>query len=152
MAEEAWESKYAILVEYRRVHGHCRVSTLSKDHARLGRWVGTIRGYRKQGKLSKERIRRLNQLGFVWDGRERKAVEARMEKAWESNYTALVKYQRAHGHCRVSTLSKNHARLGRWVSTMRGYRKQGKLSKERIRRLNQLGFVWNGRQERGTRD
>ncbi len=64
--EEAWESKYAALVEYQRTHGHCRVSTLSKDDASLGKWVSTIRSYRKQGKLSEERIQRLTQLGFEW--------------------------------------------------------------------------------------
>ena len=61
----------------------------------------------------------------------------------------LVEYQQAHGNCRVSTVSKDHASLGSWVNRMRIQRKRGKLSDEQIRRLNQLGFVWNGRLERG---
>jgi len=63
--------------------------------------------------------------------------------SWERRLKELEAFKKEHGHCRVSTLSKDHARLGRWVNTMRGYRRQGKLSEERIRRLNQLGFVWN---------
>ena len=150
-AEEAWESKFAALVEYRRVHGDCLVPTLSKGHARLSNWVRGMRTYRKQGKLSQERIRRLTQLGFVWDG----ALEAKMEEfsegVWESKYAALVEYRRAHGHCRVPGRSKDHASLGRWVLRMRSYRRQGKLSQERIRRLTQLGFVWDAFEEQWER-
>ena len=54
--------------------------------------------------------------------------------------SALVEYQREHGHYRVP---QSHVSLGRWVSTVRGYRKQGKLSEERIRRLDALGFTWS---------
>ncbi|MGA2031333.1 MAG: helicase associated domain-containing protein [Thermoguttaceae bacterium] len=137
----AWESKYAALVKYQRAQGHCRVSKLSKDHASLGNWVRTMREYRKRGKLSEERIRRLTQLGFEWDG----TVEARAEEAWESKYAALVEYQRTHGHCRVPNQSKDLVSLYNWIGTMRRYRKRGKLSEERIRRLTQLGFRWDSR-------
>ena len=138
-AEGVWESKYAALVEYQRLHGHCRVPT---DHASLGRWVSMMRGKRKQGKLSEKRIRRLDELGFVWDGTLDARVAEVYEEVWESKYAALVEFQRAHGHCRVSTLSKDHASLGNWVRTMRGHRRRGKLSEERIRRLDELGFSW----------
>jgi len=147
-AEEAWESKYAALVEYQRVHGHCRVSAVSKDYASLSKWVRIMRVYRRRGKLDEERIRRLTQLGFVWDG----ASKARIAEAWESRYAALVEYQRTHGHCRVPTQSKDHASLSQWVSTMRGYRRRGKLDEERIRRLTQLGFVWDGASKAGMEE
>jgi hypothetical protein len=140
-AEQAWEAKFAALVDYQRAHGHCRIAIYAKNHASLGRWVSAMRGCRKQGKLSEEQIRRLDELGFVWDG----ALQAWAEEAWESKYAALVEFQRTHGHCRVSVLSKDHARLSNWVRTMRGNRKRGKLSEERIRRLDELGFVWDGR-------
>ena len=61
---EAWESKYAALVEYKRMHGDCRVSTLSEEYAVLGNWVHTLRTYRKQGKLSEEQIGPPGRIGF----------------------------------------------------------------------------------------
>jgi len=132
--EEVWESKYAALVQYKRTHGHCRVPIESEDHARLGNWVSLMRVRKKQGKLSKERIRRLDELGFVWDAGSKVKRES-----WDSKYAALVEYQRMHGHCRVP---KSHASLCNWVRMMRGYRKRGTLSEERIQRLDALGFVW----------
>jgi hypothetical protein len=138
-----WESRYAALVEYKRKHGNCRVPTKSKDDASLGNWVSMMRLRRSQGRLSAERIRLLDQLGFVWN----RAFEAQSGVAWESKYAELVEYQRMHGHCRVSTLSEDHANLGNWVSGMRRYRKQGKLNEERIRRLDKIGFVWTRTEE-----
>ena len=134
--EVTWESKYAALVEFQRTHGHCLVPA---DHASLGRWVVMTRRYRRQGLLNEERIRRLTQLGFVWDG----AFKVWAKKAWESKYAALVEFQRTHGHCLVPATSKDLASLSGWVRTMRGYRRQGKLSEERIRRLDELGFMWD---------
>ena len=145
MRDEAWESMYAALVEYKRVHGHCRVPTEWEEDASLSRWVIMMRQYRRRGKLSEERIRRLTELGFVWDG----ALQARMEEVheeiWESKYAALIEYKRVHGHCRVPAEWKEDVSLGYWVRTLRVYRKRGKLSEERIRRLDELGFVWDGR-------
>ena len=130
----AWERRLKELEAFKKEHGHCRVSTLSKDHASLGCWVRTMRVYRRRGELGEEQIRRLTQLGFVWDGRgEQGIVKVRMEAAWELKYAALVKYQRAHGHCRVSARSKDHARLGRWIRLMREYRRQGRLSEEQMK-------------------
>ncbi len=142
---EAWESKYAALVEYQRIHGHCRVPPLFKDPPSLGHWVSRMRRFKRRGTLSEERIRRLDELGFAWEG----ALKETWAEAWESKYAALAEYQRTHGDCRVPIESKEYAGLGRWVGTMRGYRKQGKLSEERIRRLDELGFAW-GRTRVGT--
>ena len=65
-----WESMYAALVEYKRAYGHCRVPAVSKDMPDCT--IGSTRcvDIRRQGKLSEDRIRRLTELGFVWDGRQ----------------------------------------------------------------------------------
>ena len=131
--KQRWEEMLSALVEYKVKHGDCNVPYDWPENPRLGRWVQTLRTSRKHGKLTQARIRQLDGLGFVW---------SRQETSWHSMYGALAEYQRAHGHCRVSTLDKQHARLGNWVRTQRYARKKGKLSEERIRLLDQLGFVW----------
>jgi hypothetical protein len=137
--EEAWESKYSALVEYQRANGHCLVPTQSKDdQASLGHWVRTMRGKKRQGKLSEERIRRLEELGFSWDGQGE-----RNRAKWESMYEALTAFQRAHGHCRVPRSTGDHNKLAHWVITQRHARRIGKLSAERVRRLDELGFRWD---------
>ena len=107
----------------------------------LGRWIRKQRHARKTNRLEQRRIEQLDKLGFVWDW---------LEYQWESNYSALVEFQKEYGHCRVSTLSKPHAALANWVRTLRANKKQGKLSADRIRRLDALGFTWDMSTRRST--
>jgi len=137
MWQAKWESMYEALAAYRQAHGHCRVPLSTGDHASLARWVMTQCSTRRKGKLSAERVRRLDELGFVWE------VQRIMWQArWESMYEALAAYRQAHGHCRVPLSTRDHSSLSQWVAIQRRASRKGKLSKERVCRLNELGFVW----------
>ena len=107
---------------------------------------------RRRDKQSEERIRRLDELGFVWDWAWEFAMEEVWEEKWESRYAALAEFRRIHGHCRCRRSPRTMSAWEDGSHAMRGHRKRGKLSEERIRRLDELGFVWNGREEPGTRD
>ena len=70
---------------------------------------------------------------------------------WRIRREELAAFERKHGHCRVSALSKNRAGLYRWVCAQRLRRSLGKLSQEQIRSLDELGFSWDG-QSKTQRD
>ena len=125
---------YAALAEYKRVHGDCCVPYDWPDNPRLAAWISWQRHVRKANRMEQDCIEQLDKLGFVWD---------HLEYRWEAQYSALAKFRKEYGHCRVSTLSETHAALGNWVHTQRQRKKQDKLSAERIRRLNMLGFIWD---------
>jgi hypothetical protein len=129
-----WSEMYAALAEYKRVHGHCNVPYDWAEIPCLGPWIRKQRQDRRAGRLDPGRIEQLDKLGFVWNW---------LENQWESRYAALVEFRKEHGHCRVSTLSKTHAALGNWVRTLRVRKRQGKLSAERVGRLDALGFTWD---------
>jgi len=128
------EEGYSHLEKYYETNGHSRVPTRYKteDGFKLGKWVS----YRRNNKdsLSKEKIGRLNDLGFIWDP---------LETDWEEGYSHLEKFYEANGHSRVNIRHKTKEgfQLGSWVSHRRRYKNS--LSQERIDRLNGLGFVWN---------
>jgi hypothetical protein len=132
LLDAQWEEQFEALIAYEAKHGHCNVPTGSQ----LGNWVGTQRGaYKGQGsaKLSAERIKRLDEIGFDWD---RRATQ------WEDGFAELVAYKAKHGHCNVPT----GAQLGNWVHAQRRARKgqgTGRLSAEQIKRLDDLDFVWD---------
>src|SRR5262249_45001404 len=97
----------------------------------LGAWVSTQRT--RKDLLPLERKRRLDAIGFVWDWYDHR---------WEQGFTALLKFKRREGHCRVPIFhSEGNHRLGWWVSTQRKLRKE--MSAERKARLNEVGFVWS---------
>ena len=125
---------FADLVAYRAKHGDCNVPIYWSENRRLGSWVVWQRRARKLGIITEDHLQRLDRIGFVW---------SRAGEPWESKYAALVEYQQKHGHCRAYAIAKENASLGKWVRKMRYKRRQGKLSEERVRRLDALGFTWS---------
>jgi hypothetical protein len=74
---------------------------------------------------------------------------------WEINYLELVDFQKKHGHCIVPSTLKS--RLAYWVINLRADRRNGKddgrVTADRIDRLDRLGFDWApGKQRRGNWD
>jgi hypothetical protein len=134
-----WESMFADLVEYRRRHGDCNVPYGWPENPALAKWVKGLRAAQKRGDLDFERTRRLDALGFGWE----RSGDAR----WDEMYAVLADYRRVHGHCRISTLSEDCRLLGNWVHTQRTLGKQGKLDRDRIARLDAIGFTWDHRRE-----
>ena len=133
---EQWEAGYSALKKYKETKGDCQVPNgyVTEDGYRIGRWVQTQR--EKQSKLSEDRRRRLDELRFVWDA---------LTEKWEAGYSALKKYKEANGDCLVPNgyVTEDGYRIGRWVGKQR--EKQSKLSEDRRRRLDELGFVWDAR-------
>lgn len=93
------------------------------------------------GRLTHDRIQRLEELGFVWSLRD----------DWYKHYEELKAFKREHGHCNVPARYQNNRRLGIFVSAQRQQYKalqQGKqaknsrLTQDRINLLNELGFTW----------
>jgi hypothetical protein len=64
---------------------------------------------------------------------------------WEEQFDKLKEFKRKNGHCIVSRYDKNWENLGIWVRNQRSTKKKGRLSPERIKLLNDLGFVWEVR-------
>ena len=99
----------------------------------LGSWV------RKQGKnsgiLSKEKKQKLQSLGFIWDVHSEK---------WEKGFLKLREFKDENGNCSVtlSHITADGYKLGSWVGVQRS--NKAKLSKERTKRLNEIGFIWSG--------
>ena len=127
------------LLKYKTKYGHCDVPAKWPENPKLGLWVTRQRSFRRRGIPAHARIARLDSIGFDWGSES---------PPWESKYAALVEYQRAHGHCRISTLDPDYAPLGNWVRTQRVRRRKGALSAEQIQRLDDLGFVWDLRTNR----
>ncbi|NIN00080.1 MAG: hypothetical protein GTO24_19010, partial [candidate division Zixibacteria bacterium] len=78
--------------EFKKAHGHYKVPSGWPENPKLRKWIQHQRSFRKKGLLSKDRIRRLDEIGFIWDP---------AEIYWEEMFSALVEYKKAHGDCRV---------------------------------------------------
>jgi len=131
--EVAWETMFIALATYKQTHGDCNVSKYSKDNLRLGQWCNNLRARYRNNTLSPERIKRLENLGFLWDP---------FSEKWEEMFAELVAYKKAHGDCNVPAVWKDNPSLGMWCYVQRRAYRINKLSPDHIKRLEQLGFVW----------
>mmetsp|Transcript_7266 Transcript_7266/g.9411 ORF Transcript_7266/g.9411 Transcript_7266/m.9411 type:complete len:320 (-) Transcript_7266:270-1229(-) len=127
--ELAWTGKFNRLKEYKEKHGDCLVPSLYENDPKLGTWVRWQRT--KQNKMSEDRRRRLESIGFQWHVQQ---------DAWSDMFERLKKYKEKHGDCIVPQKYKGDPNLGRWVKTQR--LRQIDMPLARQQKLEDLGFVW----------
>ena len=144
--ERAWNDLHRLLVEYEAEHGNCLVPQHYPDNKALGKWVGNQRTQyrlRREGKhsfLTEERIKLLEDLGFEWSPQD---------NSWNDLHRLLVEYEAEHGNCLVPQHYPDNKALGKWVDKQRTQyrlRREGKqtpLTEDRIKLLDEVGFVWS---------
>ncbi len=129
-----WEEMFQCLVAFKDKHGHVNVRAMFSD-TRLANWFIAQRHRKTIGKLSEDRVKLLTQLGVQWDPQVSR---------WDRMFTVLCSFVETNGHSHVSSRDPNR-KLVDWVANVRTRYKEGKLSVERIKLLEQIGFKWHPR-------
>eukprot|EP00956_Cyclotella_meneghiniana_P021083 scaffold37961_cov79-Cyclotella_meneghiniana.AAC.5 len=130
-----WHRRYDELLEFKEANGHCNIPQRYASNVELGRWVKDQRTFKKQGKLSQERVGLLDKIGFTWKVRS-------SDDFWNKMCKDLIAYKEANGHCKVSMTNTTNLQLARWVDRQRRAKKEGKISDEKIQQLTDIGFSW----------
>ena len=139
-----WNRCFAALEQYRAARGDLDVPAayVTEDGLALGKFVSHLRTARSTGKngsfLTEERIRQLDGLGMIWD---------KLDYQWERYYLACAGYYVAHRSLDIPAgyVSPEGLKLGAWLRRMRRARSgrgPGRLTAEQIRRLDEIGMVW----------
>jgi superfamily II DNA or RNA helicase len=107
-----------------------------KNGLNLSNWVLVKRREFVDGKLSSDKVDRLNELGFVWDS---------IEYEWDKGVAGVKKYKAEYNDCNVPVAFKDpgHLSLGSWVRTCRKNKSNNQLNEEKITELDHLGFIWD---------
>ncbi|KAL7485575.1 hypothetical protein ACHAW6_011181 [Cyclotella cf. meneghiniana] len=136
--ETLWNRRYDELVEFHQANGHCNVPQRDASNRELGRWVKDQRTFKSKGTLTHRRIELLNKIGFMWRIRCHNDF-------WEERFKEMIVYKNVHGHCNASMSDPANSQLARWVDRQRRARKNGKISKDRMKQLDDIGFMWSVR-------
>lgn len=154
--DEVWKRNYKKLASYFNEHGNSDVRiTYRKDNA-LKNWVVQQRVKFKQGRLEKWKIDELLKINFTLTPQNRGFRHELIDE--------LKKYKEIHGDTLVPIFKqegKQHYKLGRFVNKTRTiynngeidkdgdyyYKGFGKLLREEVVALNELGFVWRVTEE-----
>ena len=142
----SWEQMYRLAEQFYREHGHLRAPRRYKtaEGYTLGSWLATqrnVRAGRQYGRLSPERIARLDRIGMVW--------EDQYTASWNRYYGALSQYRAEHGDLDISAdyVAEDGLRLGDFIGNLRRARALGDrcvyLTEDRVRQLDSLGMIWN---------
>ena len=134
---DQWEKGFDRLLQYVTKENSALVPRKfkSQDGFRLGAWVTNQRSRKRS--LGADRIMRLEeQPGWVWD---------QIVQQWESGYAHVLAFASREGHSSVlrSMKTADGFTIGSWVRVQRRQYHKGKMSAERIARLEALpGWVW----------
>jgi hypothetical protein len=117
---------------------------------------------KRRSSMTEERRRHLESIDFKW-------AEQKGQASWEKRFSELVAYKSEvcspiivcylspliissyhvlsiqhsqTGGCDFPTKSKDNPALGRWITTQRSAKKNGDISKNNERRLNEIEFAW----------
>jgi len=139
--QDNWQKRYKQLAAYKKKHGHCFVPVKYKEDPSLGYWVAAQRKLEALGQLREEKKQKLDRLGFVWSSSTQTELQSAYDAQWNLNYERLKIYQQVYGTCQVSV--KLNPVLQRWTRWQRILFYEGKLSAERLAKLNEVRFPWN---------
>jgi len=125
-----WNQNYEELKKFYEKEGH---STPNKNFSKkLSTWIIFQRKLYREEKLSQEKINLLEQLNFIWDPEDYQ---------WNQVYEEMKKFYEKEGHS--NPYASQNARLSSWKLNQKNFYKKGKLSQERIHKLQELKFKWN---------
>jgi Helicase associated domain len=136
--EEGWISKIRDLALYKKLYGDCLVPGKFEPFPPLGRWVMQLRMNYRKGVLSKEKIKQLERMGFVWEVYEDK---------WENMLNALNEFKKENGHANVPNVYPKNPKLANFCIARKIEYKNGSIKPERKQNLDELGFMWEPYEE-----
>lgn len=139
---EDWMTWYQYAKKYYAEHGNLKVSGtyITPDGHRLGNWIREQRKRYAAGILSRQQIQLLGKIGMMW--------QVTKIRDWEDWYEAARSYYEKNGNLRVPTIYRTESglRLGQWICVQRERRKGRAgtpISEEEIRKLDEIGMIWN---------
>ena len=132
-----WQENFDVLKAFRKQHGHTCVPA-SVD-VNLHRWVVQQRMVyhgKQETREYKHHLAKLKSIDFDF---------APFGAAWMKAFERLKIYKSEKGNCLVPCEYAPDPLFGGWVNRHRYLFRKGKLSKERKRKLDSLGFRMGGR-------
>lgn len=140
---KSWEEAYELAKNYYCIHKNLLInykfktidgSTYSENGYGLGTWLVNQRRLYRLGRLSKARIKLLEDIGIVWN----------IIKTFEESYELCLEYYNVHGNINIpkNYILEDGYNLGSFIYGQKLLKRDGKLSSDRVKLLDDLGIDW----------
>ena len=139
-----WDERFGQLKAFQERTGHLHVDIdwQLTDHLnvdidwQLKQWVRLQRRLERRGKLSSDRIRKLNEIGFDWN-------LTKGQRTWSIMLAKLRAFKRLHGHCDLKQQHAGQYVLQSWLDDQHRKFARNTLTSDRILELKELGIVFD---------
>ena len=146
----AWDTYYTAARQWYQEKGNLRIpkSYVTSTGLTLGSWIQTQRRVYSgavTGGLTEEKVRKLNEIGMIWDARD---------QSWNKALAELQTYFNEHGNLDIKARyeTPDGFKLGRWVCNLRTkVRTKGldqALTPAQQQQLAELGMIWSRNSEK----
>jgi hypothetical protein len=140
--EEFFNKGFQETLRYKQQHGNANAPVTYKtlEGFHLGTWQINQRQLFRNGTLEQDRIKKLEETGFVWD---------RLEESFNQGFQETLRYENQQGNVNApyNYETPEGFSLGTWQKYQRTKFKDGTLEQDRIRMLEEIGFVWDKLEE-----
>ena len=135
--EIAWQHGFEAAKKYHDTYGDLLVAGkyVDPEGYPLGQWILKTRQQKLNGCLKEERIAQMDEIGMVW---------SIFDAKWEKAYALAVAYYEENGNLNIprSYVTAAGERLGQWGASQQWAYPKGKLTEERIAKLDEIGMRW----------
>ena len=107
-------------------------------YQKLNTWCAMQRVAKSKGKMLEERAAKLDEIGLRWSGKPQRGPVA--DEAWDTRFGQLQAFKAQHGSLEVPGKGSPYFKLYDWCKAQRRRKKEDRLSEDRLRRLEELGF------------
>ena len=127
----SWDFNFELLKEYAEKYHAFPDGNTSYEGVLIGKWANQQRTLNNQGKLSKNRVDKLNSIDFPWDVNE---------ASWQTFYEELKSIVESLGHFpKKSEFGSDKTSLYRWVTTQKNKYRNGTLEEDKAQKLIAIG-------------
>ena len=132
--ESKWESGFSYAKRYVAEYGD--INKVPQDFCYDGFkfivWLRAQRARKRIGKLSDERIEKMESIGFIWD---------KNQVFWEAGFDHAMAYRKEHGSLMIPPkyVCADGFKLGGWIVNQKTRLKKGTLSPEKVEKLRGIG-------------
>ncbi len=134
--QNKWNTGYEYAKTYFAENGNINVPMdyVTEDGYKLGVWTLSQRNKYKVGKLKNIEIEKLEDLDIIW---------LPTEMVWQSTFDEAKQFLAEKGNLKIPAtyLTKDGLKLKSWLANQKTKLRTGKLSKDRINQLNELGLT-----------
>jgi superfamily II DNA or RNA helicase len=128
-----WDRWYDNLSIYYKEHGNSLVpKTKGSKNYKLALWISKQRELYRNKCLSEDKIKKLEAVNMVWN---------KLDNFWITMFNVCKQYKMDKGHIHPHFHEEYKGyRIGNWCSRQRSSYKKGKLTVEKIEKLESIGF------------